>query len=498
MAALSLTVDGTAHEAALAASVQSVVVRQALNAPAMAYVTYADPPQRLANALQIGKPLEVRAPGGELLLSGEITAVETCLDPGNVRTLRVRAYDRLHRLRKHQTVRALADVGLGELLTQSAREIGVEAQVIGDAPPGRALTIQGEESTSDLLLQAAAAAGRYVCLVDGTLRLMTLGGDGDTSIRLTAGENLLQARIEMNAETMRSATIARGWNTVRSDLIENRAGLAAQDAIELRGDALSAFPGLGERLLVNRVSASREEALALAQADIDRATALGATLEAKAEGNPGLRPGRVVSVSGVGGDADGDYVLTEAEHRFDMLAGYVTTVSTVPPPQAHRAAGTSATIARVISTDDPERLARVRALLTAYGEVESGWMPVLAIGAGPGKGLCVLPEVDDDVLVLLPDGDPARGIVLGGLYGALEPPGTRPSSGVRTFTMRTPNGQVLTLDGAQSIARLETGAGDVFEMSPHGARLSVTRNLTIEAPGKSITLRAAHINLETA
>ena len=85
-------------------------------------------------------------------------------------------------------------------------------------------------------------------------------------------------------------------------------------------------------------------------------------------------------------------------------------------------------------------------------------MPVLAIGAGANKGISVLPEIGDDVLVLLPDGDAAHGIVLGGLYGARKPPGLRPASGARTFTMRTPAGQVLTLDGVQSIARIETGA----------------------------------------
>ena len=498
MGAPLLTLDGAALDAGLAASVEAIVVRQVLNAPALASVVFADPPMEAAADLRIGQRLEVRAPGGELLIAAEVTAVERQLDPGNVRTVRLRAYDRLHRLRKHQAVQTLTDTGLGELLEAAAGVIGSSADVLGDAPPGRTLTIQGEESTSDLLLHAAAAAGRYIRLDGDRLRLLTLGGDGEESVKLKAGENLLQARVEANAETMRSATVARGWDTGRSDLIENRAGLAAQDAIELRGDALSAFPGLGERLLVNRVAATREEALALAQADLDRATALAATLEATAEGDPGLRPGRVVSLSGIGGEADGDYVLTEAEHRFDSAAGYVTRVTTVPPPTPIRAVGSCATIARVISTNDPDRLARVKTRLVAYGEIESGWMPVLAIGAGANKGLSVLPEVDDDVLVLLPDGDPARGIVLGGLYGARKPPGRRPSSGARTFTMRTPAGQVLTLDGAQSIARIETGAGDVLEMTPRGSRLSVTRDLTIEAVGHTITFRGAHINFETA
>lgn len=499
MTAPSLIIDGATLYPQLAATVEEIVVRQLMNAPALATVTFADPPQALADKIHIGQSLEVRAPGGDTLISAEITAIETTLDPGNVRTLRLRAYDKLHRLRKHQAVRVLADAGLAHVLDEAASVIGARVLIIGDPPPGRTMTIQGEESTSDLLLHAAAVAGRYVILIGDELRLMTLAGDGETAIELLVGANLLQARVEANAETMRSATTARGWNVTRSDLIEDRAGLASQDAIEMRGsDALTAFSGLGERTLVNRVAATREEVRALAQADMDRATALSATLEATAEGDPGLRPGRIISLRGLGGENDGDYVLTEAEHRFDSSAGYVTRISTLPPPLPRRSEGSCATIARITSTDDPEKLARVKAQLVAYGELESGWMPVLAIGAGANKGLSVLPEVGDDVLVLLPDGDAARGIVLGGLYGARKPPGHRPSSGARTFTMRTPAGQVLTLDGVQSIARIETGAGDFLEMTPRGSKLSVTRDLTIEAVGHTITFRGAHINFETA
>jgi hypothetical protein len=87
--------------------------------------------------------------------------------------------------------------------------------------------------------------------------------------------------------------------------------------------------------------------------------------------------------------------------------------------------------------------------------------------------------------------------VLGGLYGALTPPGQRPGTGARTFTIRTPAGQVLTLDGVSKTARIETGQGDIFEMGPKGARLSVKRDLKIEAPGKTITFGAAQVRFET-
>ncbi len=498
MGVVSLSIDGANLAPALAASVSAITVRQVFNAPAMALVTFADPPQR-DPAPKIGQSLQVRAPDGETLIEAEVISVQACLDPGNVRSLHVRACDRMHRLRKHQSVRALDGAGLAKLLEQAASDAGIGSEVIGSAPPARSLTIQGEESTSDLLLSAASQAGRYVCVQDGRLRLMTLAGDGEASRTLTAGENLLQARIENSAEPMRASTLARGWETGKSQLVESTAGTASQDEIEFRGgDALAAFSGLGKRQLVGRISATKDEVLALAQADMDRAGALAATFEGLAEGDSGLRPGRVVSLRGLGEGLDSDYVLTEAEHRFDMVSGYVTRISTTPPPlPPQRATPGCATLAKVTSTADPDKLARVRAKLTAYGEVETGWMPVMAIGAGKNKGICVLPEPGDDVLVLLPDGDPARGIVLGGLYGALTPPGQRPGTGARTFTIRTPAGQVLTLDGVTKTARIETGQGDVFEMGPKGARLSVKRDLKIEAPGKTITFGAAQIKFET-
>lgn len=498
MSGVKLTIDGAAPETALASCVEAIVVRQVFNAPAQACVTFADPPAGGNDLPRIGQTLEVSAPGGEALFTGEITVIETALDPGNARTLRLRAYDRLHRLRKHQVVRALPDAGLRQLLDTAANEAGLSGAVIGDAPPDRPLTIQGEESTAELLVAAAEACGRYLFVRDGEIGLMTLAGDGEDSVRLQVGENLLQARAEANAEPMRASTVARGWEFSKSALIEGKAGLAAQDAIEMRGVGLEAFSGFGERQLVSRFGADRDEAVGLAQADLDRATALCSTFEGIAEGDAGLRPGRVVSVSGLGGEADGDYVLTEAEHRFDSHAGYVTRVSTVPPPLSHCRKPGSATIARVISTDDPDKLARVKARLTAYGEVETGWMPVLAIGAGKDKGISVLPEPDDDVLVLLPDGDAARGIVLGGLYGAAKPPGRRPGKGARTFTIRTPAGQELTMNGSGSLLRLRTGGGDVFEMTSDGTKLHSTRDLTIEAPGKTITFGAAKVKFETA
>ena len=41
-------------------------------------------------------------------------------------------------------------------------------------------------------------------------------------------------------------------------------------------------------------------------------------------------------------------------------------------------------------------------------------MGVVSAGAGSGKGFAILPDVGDQVLVLLIGGDPSQGVVLGG------------------------------------------------------------------------------------
>lgn len=494
MGAVALLVDGTTVAPALAAATIAIEVRQVFNAPAMAVVEFADPPAGPLDGLRIGTPFTVRA-GSETLIEAEITAIEHRLT-GAGRTVRIRGYDRLHRLRKRQRVRALTDIAPEDLLSAAAADIGVGSEVSSNLPRRR-LLIQHEQSDLDLLVEVASDCGRFVHLAGGSLRMPTLAGDGADPVRLVAGRTLLEAQVELNAETMRRSTLARGWDVTSIAPVESTVSVAAQDAVEMRGaDAFSRFEGLGERLLVNRLSADQAEAEGLAQADLDRATQLGATLIATVNGDPALRPGRAVAIEGISDDADGGYVLTEATHSFTIAAGYLTRLSTLPPPRRERARTATATFARVTDANDPERLARVRVKLIAYGEIESGWMPVLIAGAGDGKGLSVIPEPDEDVLVLLPDGDPARGIVLGSLYGTRVPPGERPEEGARAFTFQTAAGQKLTLDSNEAILKLETGAGDFLEMSPKGTKLSVTRDLTVEAPGHKMTFRASRVEFE--
>ena len=492
----TLLLDGAPAPAALAQAAVSIEVRQVLNAPALALLVFMDMAGSWSALLRLGAAVAVDAPDGTRLIDAEITTIDHVLEAGSARTIRIHAYDRLHRLRKRQQVRAFSDTDLGGLMAAIAADHGLAADAPSPAAPARSRIVQHDQSDFDFLAEQAAREGRYLQIVDGAIRAPTLAGDGGAPCVLKAGANLFAATASSTSEALRQQTAVEGWDWRRIAPVPGLAVLARQDELEIGADPGLGGGDLGWRILVNRLSAGPEEADAVAQADMDRAAALSATLTGTADGDAVLRPGRVVRVEGVSDVADRRYVLTEARHLFAAGSGYTTEIGTRPPPRAERPREAAVTIASVIDTADPESLARVRCTLTAIGRIETDWMPVLSVGAGAQKGVSIMPEPGDDVLVLLPDGDPARGIVLGGLYGTRIAPGERPVVGARGFALRTPGGQMLSLSSQDNHIRLETSGGDILEFAPGSSRLSVTRDLTIEAPGRKLTIRADAINFE--
>jgi phage baseplate assembly protein gpV len=254
-----------------------------------------------------------------------------------------------------------------------------------------------------------------------------------------------------------------------------------------------------EHVLVNQVVHDDNHADALAQSELDARVAREAILSGVAEGDPRLRPGARVTVSGVLNELAGQYVLTSVTHTVDARSGFVSEFSTQPPARRRRVATAATALGTVTRVDDPQRLGRIKVALPAYGNVETDWLGVLFPGAGPNKGLMCLPDVQDLVLVIFGSEDPSQGIVLGGLYGARG----APDSGVedaatRRYTLLTAGGLRIRLDDKQQIVRLEDSTGSYFELTPGGVRVHAAVDMVLEAPGKSVVIRGQSIDFQRA
>ncbi|MGH9882054.1 MAG: phage baseplate assembly protein V [Pyrinomonadaceae bacterium] len=477
-----------------------VRVQQRLSLPTLCELTFIEPTALLSGAESVVPGVSLRVSARDFdapLFVGEVTAVEYIYGPSGGREVRVRGYDVLHRLRKRQPVRAHVEMTLIDLIKELVADLNISVEATFEGPLWQRL-VQFRQTDFEMITEVAERCGLYFVLRDDTLHVLTLEGIGsDVSLKL--GESLLEARIEVNSDATCNSVSTTGWDPLR---VEQHEGTASEPRVG-RGVDLEVLPsevgGTGECNVVDETLANDLQAEALAQAELDLRVARQVTFWGVAEGNPELQPGTPVKIENVAKSLTGRYILTSVDHTFDCVKGFVSTLSTTPPARPARPRGAVAALAIVTHVDDPEGYGRVQVKLPTYNEVETDWMGVLTPGAGLGKGLLALPDVDDTVLVIFPHGDPAQGVVLGGLYGMW----TREEwdwgvdgSAVKRYTLRTPGGQRVRLDDAKQVIRLENSDGSYIEMSPEKVMLHAQRDLEIEAPGRNVVLRAKKIDFQ--
>lgn len=490
---LAIEIDGVALPPLLGRALTAVLVRQALGVPAVAELDFLQPDAALAETLlRLEAAMRLRV-GTAPLFTGRVVAVEW-RHPGDAApVLRLRAYDALHGARRRRRTRALPDHSATDLARDVAASIGLEVAPMEPAP-SRPLVIQRGESDLEVLRGLAEPIGLYPIVLGEQLHLLALDGDRRAPVPLRLGANLRSVTLRQGTEAALRRAQVQAWDAATLQCFAEEAGQARQDALELRGSALP--EGQGEALLGGRQANGAAEARAIAQATMDRAAAAETAAEGVCDGDAAITPGRVLHIAGVAAALEGLYVATAVLHRLDAAGGFTTGFETATPPPAPRTSAPFLALATIADIADPEEMGRCRASLDAFDGVITGWMPVLVPGAGAGKGLVAFPDVGDRVLLALPEGDMARGIILGSLYGDQALP--RGLGGAqRAFVLRSGAGlATLELGGRGATARLSTADGSLLEMTPGRLRMAAATDLLIEAPGRVVTIRGRAIRFE--
>jgi len=497
---LGIQLDGETLEQDAITALEEVRIQQRLSQPTLCEVTFSltrETTRELRN-IAAGSQLSLTDPSHtHPLFDGEITAVEYAYGPAHEQTVRVRSYDKLHRLRKRQPVRVHVQVTPLNLARDMVADLGLAVKA-DSAGPEISRVFQFRQSDLDLLIETTRRFGLYLTLRGDVLHLIGLGGLGD-DVELELGKNLFEAKVELNGDPACRSVLARGWDASRVESHEGRAshpGIGRKVEAEAPPDKFG-IPGV--RTLAGEVIQDDRHADAIAQAELDLRAAREVTLWAVAEGNPDLMPGTAVHISGIARQLAGRYVITSANHLVNRRTGYVSEISTAPPSLENKAPSTLAAWGTVTRVDDPEKLGRIRVSLPGVGNVESDWMGVVAAGAGSGKGFVVMPAVGDQVLVLFISGEASQGVVLGGLYG-MHGPGDYGIDGtaVRRYTLGTPCGQKICLDDNGESIRLENKDGSFLEISPKKSVLHSVVDLEIEAPGRSVVIKGKTIDFRQA
>ncbi|WP_309133545.1 phage baseplate assembly protein V [Cellulomonas sp.] len=493
-------VDGDELGVTELADLLDVRVQRGVRTVGRAQLTFADRGYALVRGrFAIGMPVTV---GVErtTVFRGEITTLGTSAGSDGTTTTLV-AHDAAYGLTTSATVEARANVSAAQVVEELARTVRltVEGWPSSAAEPWH---LQAD-SPLGLVDEMALAAG-LDWVVDGDRLLVWRRArgtaQGTTRRRLVLGTDL--AELSARQVGRPAATyVVQGWDGRTATAVRGEA-----DAPASRAGFAARATGSGRTPQV-QVGGLRVRSAEEAQ---DRADALAARhgrVEAHGRGRllPGVAPGGEVEVV-EGGPLDGVYYVQEVEHRYDGRTTRTSFVAGDREPVrlggGDAAAASSSrhrgvVVATVNSTQDPDRLGRVRVTyVTASERTSSDWARVLAPGGGAVGGLVLQHEPGDEVLVAFEGGDLSRPVVLGGLHGstALPPDTVRAEQGPRVRAMHGRQGQRLVLgdgeQGADAYVELALGkAGHRLRISQARADLEVGDvPLKITAGSSSIEL----------
>jgi phage protein D/phage baseplate assembly protein gpV len=454
-------IDGDAIQEQIRAQLKEAVVDDHLVLPDsfMLRFGFDDPALWGRLGACIGQTLEVKS--GELgespdasLIKGEITSIEAIFDEGT-RYLVLRGYDKSHRLHSGRKTRSFNNVTDSDLARRIASDADLEIGTIESTTTVHDHVSQINTTDWDFLRTRAREIGYKVGVLDGRFTFASAGGEGGGpgggiggavagalgvggGVELTVGDNLVMFRPRVTGAQQVAKVEARGWDMARKEAVTHEAD-AATSSVTLDEPGWSPREladtfGNPEFLTCELPIGTSGEARAVAEAPVEDIASSFAEAEGVAEGNPRLVTGGTVTISGAA-PFDGEYLVSHTRHRFDE-DGYHTEFEVAGRQERSLLGLTSmgatghgappiygAVVAIVTNSQDPQKLGRVKVKFPWLSEdFESDWARVAMPGAGAERGMFIVPEVDDEVLVMFERGDMRQPFVLGGLYNGVDKP----------------------------------------------------------------------------
>ncbi len=153
-----------------------------------------------------------------------------------------------------------------------------------------------------------------------------------------------------------------------------------------------------------------------------------------------------------------------------------------------------ATVALVTQNKDPDGLGRVKVRYPWHEQpTDSYWARIAAPMAGKGRGLFLLPEVGDEVLVTFDREDMRFPYVLGGLWNGQDAPPEKNADGKNDLRLlKTRSGHVLLFDdGSPGRIELQLADGKKLHIDEDGLKITDTDGNSIEIDSTSGSITVA-------
>jgi uncharacterized protein involved in type VI secretion and phage assembly len=419
-----------------------VRVRDTLGLPDSANVRFTDPKGEFVDDLlglfAIGTDIEVKASAPDTnkmvsIFKGQVVAFEPDFARDGAEVV-VRALDKAHKLQRVRKVRTFQQVSASDIVSKIAGEAGLSPDVESTTVVYEFFQ-QSAETDWELLSRLARDHGYRFYVRDTKLVFRKAASTEGAPIALKWQGELISFKPRLSGVQQVQTINVRGWDPKNKANVNGSASSGAPTSTPgVTRAKVSKDSGAGVTLVADRVAANSGEANLIAKSALDGRADGFVEAEGVAFGNPGIQAGRQVKIDGVGTKFGGTYQVSSAIHSYRGATGYKTSftiaglserslLDLMHPPERHDWSR-HLVVGVVTNNNDPEQMGRVRVKFPSLSDSEeSAWARVASVSAGNARGLLMLPQPNEEVIVCFEQGDTRRPIVLGSLFNGKDKPG---------------------------------------------------------------------------
>lgn len=457
----------------------------------------------------------------EELITGEITAIEPIFSAGGPIMLKIRGYDKSHRLIRGKKSRTFLKKKDSDIVSQLAGEAGLSYS--GDATSEvYDYLIQHNQTDWEFLLSRSRRIGYQLFFHGGKLNFLKIGSEvsGGKPGKLTWGLNLRKFEPRVSVIGQVTETTVTGWDIKAKKEVQGQekseVNVVPKIGLNEKSGGTFAKKSFGDAVdyMDNFVATTSNMAKGVATGA--KIMAESTFIQAEGEcafGDPRLIAGKVVEVDGIGKRFSGKYHVTEAQHEFS--GGTYTVkfgVSGLAPNTIHSLLSRKDMIdsnridgvvsALVTNIEDPDKLGRVQVKFPWLpkgnnAELSSTWARIASIGGGKDRGIFFLPEINDEVLVAFEHGDMNFPYIVGTLWNGKDTPPLNHTNAtsnkvVNNRMIKSRSGHVIELNdkqGEEKITIKDKSTKNIIEFDTYN------KSITFKAEGDLIFESGGKFNI---
>jgi len=324
-----LYVDGAELSSDAKADLLRVRVEGSVHLPDMAIVEFrnTDFEWSRQDLIKIGQELKISFgnhddKGSVPMFIGEAVAMEVDGGLQAELVMRIRAYDRSHRLHRGRFTKAFLNVKDSDIATTVAGSVGLKADV-QETQGVHDWVAQNNQTNWEFLQERASIHGFELQVSDKTLVFKPPPSAEREEVPLRWDTELLSFRATQATNEQLKQVPLRDWDPINKKEIvghaenpnhlpelkegENHGGNAAKSAFQKEAMMVTA-----REAVFNQTQADR-----LAQSILDELAGAFITVQGTAMGNPHLQLGSKVDLQSLGKQFSGKYQVTQITHRFE-------------------------------------------------------------------------------------------------------------------------------------------------------------------------------------